>query len=84
VAARVSRVAGSRVPKPPWSNSASEHQYYEFVAVVRPLTAAPQGGLPALTPITSSRVVNDYQRAASRATVGVDGAYFDAFLYLAV
>jgi hypothetical protein len=42
----------------------SEYQYYEFVAVDRPLTPEQQGELRALSTrarITSSSFVNDYQ-----------------------
>lgn len=65
----------------------SEYQYYEFVAVDRPLTAAQQGELRALSTrarITSSSFVNDYQwgdlKGDPRAWME---RYFDAFLYLA-
>jgi hypothetical protein len=42
----------------------SEYQYYEFVAVDRPLTPAQQGELRTLSTrarITASSFVNDYQ-----------------------
>ncbi|MEO3779933.1 hypothetical protein ABGB16_24485 [Micromonospora sp. B11E3] len=65
----------------------SEYQYYEFVAVDRPLTSTQQRELRSLSTrarITSSSFVNDYQWG------GLKGdprewmqRYFDAFLYLA-
>ncbi|MCW3841679.1 hypothetical protein ONA70_16385 [Micromonospora yasonensis] len=65
----------------------SEYQYYEFVAVDRPLTAAQQRELRALSTrarITSSSFVNDYQwgdlKGDPREWMQ---RYFDAFLYLA-
>ncbi len=65
----------------------SEYQYYEFVAVDRPLTAAQQGELRALSTrarITSSSFVNEYQwgdlKGDPRAWME---RYFDAHLYLA-
>lgn len=67
--------------------SVSEYQYYEFVAVDRPLTPAQQGELRALSTrarITASSFVNDYQwgdlKGDPRAWME---RYFDAFLYLA-
>ncbi len=48
----------------------SEYQYYEFVAVDRPLTPAQQGELRAVSTrgrITSSSFVNDYQWGDLRA-----------------
>jgi hypothetical protein len=64
----------------------SEYQYYEFVAVDRPLTAAQQGELRALSTrarITASSFVNDYQwgdlKGDPRAWME---RYFDAHLYL--
>ena len=65
----------------------SEYQYYEFVAVDRPLTPAQQGELRALSTrarITASSFVNDYQwgnlKGDPRAWME---QYFDAHLYLA-
>ena len=65
----------------------SEYQYYEFVAVDRPLTAAQQGELRALSTrarISASSFVNDYQwgdlKADPRKWME---RYFDAHLYLA-
>lgn len=65
----------------------SEYQYYEFVAVDRPLTATQQGELRALSTrarITASSFVNDYQwgdlKGDPRAWME---RYFDAHLYLA-
>ncbi|MFE9958103.1 hypothetical protein [Micromonospora sp. NPDC005299] len=65
----------------------SEYQYYEFVAVDRPLTLTQQRELRALSTrarITSSSFVNDYQwgdlKGDPREWVE---RYFDAFLYLA-
>lgn len=64
----------------------SEYQYYEFIAVDRPLTARQQGELRALSTrarITPSSFVNDYQwgdlKGDPRAWME---RYFDAFLYL--
>ncbi|MEU5948547.1 hypothetical protein ABZ793_23710 [Micromonospora sp. NPDC047465] len=65
----------------------SEYQYYEFVAVDRPLTVTQQRDLRALSTrarITSSSFVNDYQwgdlKGDPREWMQ---RYFDAFLYLA-
>ncbi|MER5336793.1 hypothetical protein [Micromonospora sp. NPDC002717] len=65
----------------------SEYQYYEFVAVDRPLTVTQQRELRALSTrarITSSSFVNDYQwgdlKGDPREWMQ---RYFDAFLYLA-
>lgn len=65
----------------------SEYQYYEFVAVDRPLTASQQGELRALSRrarISPSSFVNDYQwgdlKGDPREWMQ---RYFDAFLYLA-
>ncbi|SCE69411.1 hypothetical protein GA0074696_0274 [Micromonospora purpureochromogenes] len=65
----------------------SEYQYYEFVAVDRPLTSVQQRELRALSTrarITSSSFVNDYQwgdlKGDPREWMQ---RYFDAFLYLA-
>lgn len=65
----------------------SEYQYYEFVAVDRPLTSTLQRELRALSTrarITSSSFVNDYQwgdlKGDPREWMQ---RYFDAFLYLA-
>lgn len=64
----------------------SEFQYYEFVAVDRPLTSAQQGELRALSTrarITSSSFVNEYQWGDLKGDprVWVEW-YFDAHLYL--
>lgn len=65
----------------------SEYQYYEFVAMDRPLTASQQGELRALSTrarISPSSFVNDYQwgdlKGDPREWMQ---RYFDAFLYLA-
>jgi len=65
----------------------SEYQYYEFVAIDRPLTAAEQGELRAVSTrgrISASSFVNDYQwgdlKADPRKWME---RYFDAHLYLA-
>jgi hypothetical protein len=65
----------------------SEYQYYEFVAVDRPLTAAEQSELRSVSTrgrISASSFVNDYQwgdlKADPRAWME---RYFDAHLYLA-
>ena len=64
----------------------SEFQYYEFVAVDRPLTAVQQGELRAVSTrarITSSSFVNEYQWGDLKGDprVWVE-RYFDAHLYL--
>ena len=64
----------------------SEFQYYEFVAVDRPLTAVQQGELRAASTrarITASSFVNEYQWADLKGDprVWVE-RYFDAHLYL--
>lgn len=65
----------------------SEYQYYEFVAVDRPLTDTQQGELRAASTrarITPSSFVNDYQRGDLRGDPRAwMEQYFDAFLYLA-
>ncbi len=65
----------------------SEYQYYEFVAIDRPLTMAQQAELRAVSTrgqISSSSFVNEYQwgdlKADPRKWME---RYFDAFLYLA-
>jgi hypothetical protein len=65
----------------------SEYQYYEFVAIDRPLTAEQQDELRAVSTrgrISSTSFVNDYQwgdlKADPRAWME---QYFDAHLYLA-
>ncbi|GAA2617262.1 hypothetical protein GCM10010399_55320 [Dactylosporangium fulvum] len=65
----------------------SEYQYYEFVAIDRPLTAVEQGELRAVSTrgrISASSFVNDYQwgdlKADPRKWME---QYFDAHLYLA-
>jgi hypothetical protein len=65
----------------------SEFQYYEFVAVDRPLTPKQQGELRALSTrarITSSSFVNEYQWGDLKGDPRVwMERYFDAHLYLA-
>jgi hypothetical protein len=65
----------------------SEYQYYEFVAVDRPLTPEQQGELRALSTrarITSSSFVNDYQWGDLKGDPSRwMERYFDAHLYLA-
>jgi hypothetical protein len=65
----------------------SEYQYYEFVAVDRPLTAKQQDELRAVSTrgrISSSSFVNDYQWGDLKADPRVwMERYFDAHLYLA-
>jgi len=65
----------------------SEYQYYEFVAVDRPLTATQQRELRAISTrarITASSFVNDYQWGDLKADPRkLMERYFDAFLYLA-
>jgi hypothetical protein len=65
----------------------SEYQYYEFVAIDRPLTPKQQGALRALSTrarITSSSFVNDYQWGDLKGDPRVwMERYFDAHLYLA-
>jgi hypothetical protein len=65
----------------------SEFQYYEFVAIDRPLSASARKRLRAITSratITSTRLVNTYEwgdfKADPRELVA---KYFDAFLYYA-
>jgi hypothetical protein len=65
----------------------SEYQYYEFVAIDRPLTPKQEGELRAMSTrarITSSSFVNDYQWGDLKGDprVWMD-KYFDAHLYLA-
>jgi len=65
----------------------SEYQYYEFVAVDRPLTSKQQDELRAVSTrgrISSSSFVNDYQWGDLKADPRVwMERYFDAHLYLA-
>ncbi len=65
----------------------SEFQYYDFVAIDRPLSATARKRLRAITSratITSTRLVNTYEwgdfKADPRELVA---RYFDAFLYYA-
>ena len=65
----------------------SEYQYYEFLALDRPLTAEQRAELRAISTraeITATRFVNEYQwgdlKGDPRKMVE---RYFDAFLYLA-
>ena len=65
----------------------SEYQYYEFLALDRPLTAEQRAELRSISSraeITATRFVNEYQwgdlKGDPRKMVE---QYFDAFLYLA-
>ena len=70
-----------------WARPMSEYQYYEFVAVDRPLTAKQQDELRAVSTrgrISSSSFVNDYQWGDLKGDPRVwMERYFDAHLYLA-
>lgn len=74
-----------RLPALGWAMS--EYQYYEFVAVDRPLTSKQQDELRAVSTrgrISSSSFVNDYQWGDLKADPRVwMERYFDAHLYLA-
>lgn len=65
----------------------SEFQYYEFVAIDRPLSAAARKRLRAITSratITSTRLVNTYEWGNFKADPrDLVARYFDAFLYYA-
>jgi len=65
----------------------SEFQYYEFVAVDRPLTPAAMRALRAITSratITPTRLVNTYQWGDFKGDpLALVTRYFDAFLYYA-
>ena len=65
----------------------SEYQYYEFLAIDRPLDARQQRELRALSTrarITSTRLVNTYHWGAFKGDPRLlMSRYFDAFLYLA-
>lgn len=65
----------------------SEYQYYEFVAIDRPLTRAEMDHLRSYSSratITQSRFVNSYSYSDLRGDPAVwVEKYFDAFLYLA-
>src|SRR6266550_2088332 len=65
----------------------SEYQYYEFVAVDKPLTSTQQQELRAISTrarISTSSFVNDYQWGDLKADPrDLMERYFDAFLYLA-
>ncbi len=65
----------------------SEYQYYEFVAVDRPLTAGQQGEVRALSTrarITASSFVNTYEWGDFKGDPhALMERYYDAFLYLA-
>jgi len=65
----------------------SEYQYYEFVAIDQPLTAAQQGELRTVSTrgrISSSSFVNEYEWGDLKADPrDWMERYFDAFLYLA-
>src|SRR6266536_530696 len=73
---------------PLWrTTSVSEYQYYEFVAVDRPLTSAQQGEVRALSTragITASSFVNTYEWGDFKGDPhALMERYYDAFLYLA-
>lgn len=74
-----------RLPALGWAMS--EYQYYEFVAVDRPLTSKQQDELRAVSTrgrISSSSFVNDYQWGDLKADPRMwMERYFDAHLYLA-
>jgi hypothetical protein len=63
----------------------SEYQYYEFVAIDRPLTAKQMAELRAISTraeITSSRFQNEYQWGDLKADPAkLMERYFDAHLY---
>jgi hypothetical protein len=65
----------------------SEFQYYEFVAIDRPLTATERRRLRAITSratITSTRLVNTYEWGNFKGDpYELVAEYFDAFLYYA-
>ena len=65
----------------------SEFQYYEFVAIDRPLNATERRRLRAITSratITSTRLVNTYEWGDFKADPHeLVARYFDAFLYYA-
>src|SRR5262245_66674490 len=65
----------------------SEYQYYEFLAIDRPLDAAAQAELREISSrarISSTSVVNSYNYGDLKADpVKLLERYFDAFLYLA-
>ena len=65
----------------------SEFQYYEFVAIDRPLNATERRRLRAITSratITSTRLVNTYEWGNFKADPHeLVAKYFDAFLYYA-
>lgn len=65
----------------------SEFQYYEFVAIDRPLSAAAQKKLRAITSratITSTQLVNTYEWGDFKGDPhALVAKYFDAFLYYA-
>jgi hypothetical protein len=65
----------------------SEYQYYEFLAIDRPLDARQQRDLRALSTraqITSTRLVNTYHWGDFKGDPRLlMSGYFDAFLYLA-
>src|SRR2546430_14925509 len=67
--------------------SVSEYQYYEFVAVDRPLTSVQQGEVRALSTrarITASSFVNTYEWGDFKGDPhALMERYYDAFLYLA-
>src|SRR6266702_6394417 len=65
----------------------SEYQYYEFLALDRPLTAEQRAELRSISSraeITATRFVNEYQWGDLRGDpLQMVKEYFDAFLYLA-
>ncbi len=65
----------------------SEYQYYEFLALDRPLTGEQRAGLRSISTraeITATRFVSEYQWGDLRADPRtMMERYFDAFLYLA-
>ena len=65
----------------------SEYQYYEFLALDKPLTDRQRAELRKLSSradITATRFVNEYNYGDFRGSPGkLMERYFDAFLYLA-
>src|SRR5258707_13466687 len=65
----------------------SEYQYYEFLALDRPLTAKQRAELRSISSraeITATRVTNEYQWGDLKGDpLQMVKGYFDAFLYLA-
>src|ERR1035438_865894 len=77
----------SRGLEPRWRTSVAEYQYYEFLAIDRPLDARQLAELRALSTrarISPSRFVNTYQWGDFRGDPRtLMTQYFDAFLYTA-